>query len=131
MRNNLPVKCSDSAENLITLASEVSLIFGFKAQYGAFNPNVEVNAVTVLSFVESMDKGPDLRGAICGKHGIDPDTQVTVMVWNTAWPSRFDKAIIARVSRGFKPGFIKPLVERGELAGARARGGESCTYVIE
>jgi hypothetical protein len=191
------------------------------AQYVAFNPDVEVNAATVLSFVESMDNGRDTRRAILEKHGIypepgqwysqqawldafreveanigetnlfmigkaivdhaefpamedleqalnaidvayhmnhrlhgeilynpdtgvmregighydlrrfDPEERIAVMVCNNPYPSRFDEGIIAQVGRRFKPTFKNPHVERDDLAECRARGGESCTYVIQ
>jgi len=43
------------------------------AQFEAFNKNVEVNKQTVLSVVNSMEKGKDTRLAILLKHGINPD----------------------------------------------------------
>jgi hypothetical protein len=43
------------------------------AQFEAFNKNVEVNKQTVLSVVNSMEKGKDGRLAILLKHGINPD----------------------------------------------------------
>jgi hypothetical protein len=43
------------------------------AQYIAFNPEVEVNGATVLSFVESMENGRDTRMGILNKHGINPE----------------------------------------------------------
>lgn len=42
------------------------------AQYIAFNENVEVNGETVLSFVNSMDRGKETRLSILEKHGISP-----------------------------------------------------------
>lgn len=191
------------------------------AQYVAFNPEVEVNGTTVLSFVESMDNGRDARRAILNKHGIDPgpgqwfsqqawldafreveetigetnvfmigkaivdhaefppmkdleqalnaidvayhmnhrlhgqlmyesttgemipgighyelrrfdsDARVAVMVCNNPYPSRFDEGIIAQVARRFKPAFRNTHVERDDEAECRARGDESCTYVIQ
>lgn len=191
------------------------------AQYVAFNPDVEVNAATVLSFVESMDNGRDIRRQILNKHGIDPepgqwfpqqawldafreveetigetnvfmigkvivdyaefppmedlehalnaidvayhmnhrlhgeimynadtgemtpgighyhlhrfdpDNRIAVMVCNNPYPSRFDEGIITQVARRFKPAFRNTHVKRDEQAESRARGGESCTYVIQ
>lgn len=191
------------------------------AQYVAFNPDVEVNAATVLSFLHAMDNGRDTRSGILRKHGIepepdqwypqqawldafrevaenigetnvfmigkaivdhaefppmegleqalsaidvayhmnhrlhgevmydsqtgemtpgighyhlhrfDPDHRVAVMVCTNPYPSPFDEGIITRLARRFKPGFNNPGVERDELAESRARGGESCTYIVQ
>ncbi|MGM0579463.1 MAG: hypothetical protein ACQETL_02210 [Bacteroidota bacterium] len=43
------------------------------AQFEAFNKKVEVNKQTVLSVVNSMEKGKDNRLSILIKHGIDPN----------------------------------------------------------
>jgi len=43
------------------------------AQFEAFNKDVEVNKQTVLSVVNSMEKGQDKRMAILNKHNIDPE----------------------------------------------------------
>ena len=43
-------------------------------QFKAFNPEVEVNKQTVLSIVNSMEEGKELRLQILKDNGIDPET---------------------------------------------------------
>ncbi len=61
----------------------------------------------------------------------DRDNKRAIMVCDNPYPGRFDEGIIAQVARRFKPSFKNPTVELDPDRESRARGGESCTFIIE